>query len=52
MRSRAEIEEVQFKADQNIEEGKTYVPGMTYEEGVSAALQWALGDSDEDPMAD
>jgi hypothetical protein len=27
-------------------------PGMSYEEGVIAALQWAVGDSDEVPMED
>ncbi len=27
-------------------------PGMTYEDGVRTALQWALGDSDDAPMSD
>jgi hypothetical protein len=52
MRSRAEIEEIQFQADELVEQGRTKVPGMSYEEGVTAALQWALGDSDENPMDD
>jgi len=27
-------------------------PGMSYEEGVAAALRWVLGESDEKPMED
>ncbi|MCK5016690.1 MAG: hypothetical protein KAS32_06400 [Candidatus Peribacteraceae bacterium] len=26
--------------------------GMTYEQGVEAALSWVIGDSDESPMDD
>lgn len=31
-------------------EGRTEVPGMTYEEGVRDALSWILGERDEPPM--
>lgn len=31
-------------------EGRSQWPGMTYEQGVSAALRWATGQSDEVPM--
>lgn len=27
-------------------------PGMSYEQGVDAALRWALGDTDERPMSE
>jgi len=27
-------------------------PGMTYEEGIRAAIEWVTGESDEKPMAD
>jgi len=27
-------------------------PSMTYAEGVEAALRWAVGDSDDEPMSD
>jgi hypothetical protein len=30
----------------------THFRNMTYEEGVSAALDWVLGNTDEDPLAD
>jgi len=33
-----------------LEQGKTAVPGMTYEDGVDAALRWALGGTDDAPM--
>jgi len=33
-----------------LEQGKTAVPGMTYEDGVDAALRWAQGDTDDAPM--
>lgn len=32
--------------------GVTSWPGMSYEEGVSAALLWVLGDTEERPMED
>jgi len=45
-----EIENMESYAQEWISEGETYVPGMTYEEGVSAALQWVLGNSDDSPI--
>jgi hypothetical protein len=36
-------------AGRAIEEGSKY-PGMTYEEGVRAALEWVTGDVDDHPM--
>ena len=27
-------------------------PGMSYEEGVGAALRWIIGDSEDNPMKD
>lgn len=32
--------------------GKTNWPGMTYEQGVVAAIRWLLGLSDDNPMED
>lgn len=52
MRSRKEIEEQMEKAGDQVIEGNTKVPGMTYEEGVDNALRWALGDSDDAPIED
>lgn len=31
-------------------EGKSKWPGMSYEQGVEAALDWVLGERDESPM--
>jgi hypothetical protein len=49
-------DEVREQVDQALErvyssDGSKF-PGMTYEEGVAAALLWALGETDEVPMAD
>jgi hypothetical protein len=49
-RTREEIEAVKEKCYSFMDDGRSGVPGMTYEEGVEAALRWALGDSDDDPM--
>ncbi len=40
-------EEIQDQIDATHE---TNYPGMTYAEGVRAALEWILGDADEPPM--
>jgi hypothetical protein len=50
VRTQDEIEAVKDKTYPYIEDGRSGVPGMTYEEGVEAALRWVLGDSDDDPM--
>ena len=34
----------------SMDRGGSGVPGMTYEQGVQAALTWATGESDEAPM--
>lgn len=40
-----QLEEVQVQ----INAGGSRFPGMTFEEGIAAALRWALGDTDEIP---
>jgi len=51
MRSSSEIFEQIDRTFSAIESGTSY-PGMSYEEGVRAALEWVSGDSDELPMED
>lgn len=34
------------------DDGTTKFPGMTYEQGVKAALEWVTGESDNHPLAD
>jgi hypothetical protein len=48
MRSEDEIYE---QIDKALENDGRY-PGMTYEQGVDAALRWAIGHADEPPMED
>jgi len=40
------------KAVTQIHLGRSKFPGMSYEEGVRAALEWVLGHCDESPMED
>lgn len=51
---RPSFEAIEEKASEAAERAMepTRVPGMSYEEGVSAALDWVLGNVDEDPLAD
>jgi hypothetical protein len=35
-----------------IERGQSQWPGMSYEQGVDAALRWATGETDDPPMED
>ena len=51
MRTRSEIDEVLNKAVEGMDSVSKW-PGMSYEEGVNAALLWVTGDRDEDPMED
>ena len=46
------VDEELNKANASIEAGTTRWPGMTYEQGVDAALRWACGHTDERPMED
>lgn len=50
MREKIEIEEMVSKVIPWLEASTSDVPGMTYEEGVDAALRWALGDCDDEPI--
>lgn len=47
MRTEEEILIMADKADAARYENKW--PGMTYEQGVAMALDWVLGDEDDDP---
>jgi hypothetical protein len=50
LRTATEIENQLYKAQNWTSAGNTDVPGMTYEEGVEAALRWALGEEDNEPI--
>lgn len=45
-----QIDDVVNDAYENIEEGTSRWPGMTYEQGVANALQWVTGDSEDRPF--
>lgn len=52
MRTQAEIDEVLNEALESEENGRTRWPGMTYEQGVAAALYWVTGNVEDSPMAE
>lgn len=49
-RSTEEIDNVVNDAWDSINEGSSRYPGMSYEEGVRAALDWVTGETDENPF--
>lgn len=48
-REDAEINRVLDKAMQAVEEGTNY-PAMSYEQGIMDAIQWIVGEVDDDPL--
>ena len=47
-----EINDVQNRAFEAIDMGETKFPGMTYEQGVYAAICWLRGNYDDEPLAE
>lgn len=47
-----EIEEVIVVCYESETGGGSKFPGMTYEQGVKAGIEWLVGDTDESPMED
>lgn len=50
-RSESEIDDAVNQAQEGVDQGTKW-PGMSYEEGVVAALMWVAGHTDEHPMAE
>lgn len=50
MRTEDEINDQIDAAMAQMDEGGSRWPGMTYEQGVEAALRWAVGDEEMPPM--
>lgn len=46
------IEELLNKCIEASDSGKSKFPGMKYEEGVQAAVEWMTGQRDEHPLDD
>lgn len=46
-----EMEDTLWSARESGDTGSKF-PGMTYEQGVAAALEWALGETNTNPMED
>jgi hypothetical protein len=50
--TRDQIDDQLNKAAEAEETGQSSWPGMTYEQGVDAAIRWMTGESDDLPMED
>lgn len=51
-RTEQEVDEAVNQACENNDAGRSSWPGMSYEDGVAAALLWITGQSDDNPMID
>lgn len=51
-RSQEEVDEQLNLAMEAVDRGRSKWPGMSYEDGVRAALNWMTGDDETPPMED
>lgn len=51
VRTSADIDDVMNEAMEAQDEGSKF-PGMSYEQGVTAGINWVLGNTSENPMED
>jgi len=51
VRSDEEINDLLNEAALNVDAGTPKFPGMSYEEGVQAAINWLTGADDSNPMS-
>lgn len=49
-RTQDQIDDILNECSELIDEGTSKFPGMTYEQGVEAAIRWMSGDEDTSPM--
>lgn len=47
-----QIEDIRDRVAELVAEGKTLYPGMTFEQGVAAAIDWMTGEVEESPLDD
>lgn len=50
--TQVQIDEVLNECTQQEEKGGSRWPGMTFEQGVQATLEWVSGDRDVSPLVD
>lgn len=50
MRIKEEIDNLLNKATEAVDAGKSKYNGMSYEEGIIAALDWVFGNTDDHPL--
>ena len=47
-----QIDEVLNQCSEAADSGRSKFPGMSYEQGVEAAIRWMQGDEKNDPLSD
>ncbi len=52
VRDQLEIDALIGKCIDQQSSGVSRFPGMTYEQGIREALEWVIGDTDDDPLPD
>ena len=48
LKSKKEIEHVIGNCIEQMEDGSSRYPGISYEEGIEQALRWVLGEDDDE----
>lgn len=49
-RTEEEINDLLNKCAESEDTGESKYPGMTYEQGIKAAIEWLTGDTDDNPL--
>lgn len=52
VRDREEVDELLNQCSESEDEGVSKFPGMSYEQGIRAGIDWLTGQRDENPMDD
>ena len=51
-RTDEQIDDVKNRIMEQMDKGGSKFHGMTYEEGLDAAIRWLFGETEDDPMED
>lgn len=50
VRTKAEVDKLIDTCIESESEGRSVYPGMTYEQGIRAGIEWLIGETDEYPF--
>lgn len=49
-RTQEEIDDLMNQCSEAEDTGESKYPGMMYEQGIKAAIEWLIGDTDDNPL--